>query len=197
MNMPGSLSIGKNPTRWNSALPEQVLSCAAVGVLAGVAVTFAQTPLHWPGHKAVFWIAPILAARLATRSRAGATIGASTTALTTFALGGRLAGGVLLMPLVIIAGVLLDWAAQVGQHRQLSAWRLIPWLALAGTAANLICFLKRLFDPAVGVFLSSGNLLDLLSAAGSYAIFGFLAGLIGAAAGSLIGNNSKGSTLSK
>ena len=87
-----------------------------------------------------------------------------------------------MMPLVVLAGVVLDAAIQTGERRHLARWQQVLLLALAGTVGNLICFVKRLFDP-LGAFFSVGNFNDMLTAAGSHALFGFLAGLLGAGAG--------------
>jgi len=182
MNVHGSASIEKNPGRWSSALLEGYLSVSAVGVLSGIVTAYARTPLHWPGHKAIFWMAPILAARLVTRASAGASVGALATAITTLFLGGRIAGGITLMPLIILAGVVLDLGVQLGERHRSSLGRRILLLVLAGLIANLICFVKRLAEP-MGAFLSPGNLDDLLVAGSSHAIFGCISGLLGATAG--------------
>jgi hypothetical protein len=182
MNVRGSVSIEKNPGRWSKSLSESYLAVVAIGILSGIVVAYARTPIHWPGHKAVFWIAPVLGARLVTRTGAGASIGALATAITTFLLGGRIGGGIVLMPLIILAGIVLDLGVQWSERIHPSVWRRILLLALAGLIANLICFLKRLADP-IGPFMSARNLDDLLFAGSSHAMFGCLAGLIGAAAG--------------
>ncbi len=182
MNAPGSLSTEKNRALWNSAALDEYLAVVAVGILAGIAVAYARTPLHLPGHKALFWMAPVLAARLVTHARAGASAGALATALTTLSLGGRISGGFMMAPLIILAGLVLDMAVQFAEHRKLAGWKWLLVLASAGLAGNLICFIKRLLDP-VGAFFSTGNIDDLLLAAGLHATFGFIAGLIGAAAG--------------
>lgn len=182
MNMPGSLSIGKDRVRWSKAISDGYVSVVAVGVLAGITVAFARTPIHLPGHKAIWWMAPILATRLVTRTGAGASLGAFVTAITALSLGGRIAGGIAMMPLVILAGVVLDAGVQIVQRHPFAHWQQVLFLAMAGAAGNLICFVKRLFDP-MGAFFSAGNFKDMLTAAGSHAIFGFLASLLGAAAG--------------
>jgi hypothetical protein len=181
MNAPGSLSTEKNRAPWNSAVLNDYLAVIAVGILAGIAVAYARTPLHLPGHKALFWIAPVLAARLVTRARAGASAGALATALTTLFLGGRIAGGFEMAPLIVLAGLLLDLAVQYTERRTFAGWKWLLVLASAGLAGNLICFIKRLLDP-VGAFFSTGNIDDLLLAAALHATFGFIAGLIGAVA---------------
>jgi hypothetical protein len=182
MNTFGSLSIERKRYPWSRAAAEGYLAVVAVGILAGIAVAFARTPIHMPGHKAIFWMAPILAAGLVTRARAGASVGAFSTAVTTLSLGGRIAGGIAMMPLVVVAGVVLDGAVQFGERRKLKRWQQVLMLALAGAVGNLICFVKRLFDP-MGAFFSVGNFNDMLIGAGSHALFGFLAGLLGATAG--------------
>jgi len=151
---------------------------AAVGVLAGIAVAYARTPLQMPGHKVLWWMIPVLASRILNPVRAGATTGAFATAIITLSLGGRIAGGMIMTPLIIVAGIVLDLAANFNERHNLSVWRRLLFFALAGAAGNLLCFIKRLFDP-MGAFFSAANQLDLLRAAGSYAIFGFFAGLLG------------------
>ena len=179
--MRGFLSIEREAARWSRADTDAYLVVAAVGVLAGIVVAYARMPLHMPGHKALWWMIPVLASRLLTRTRAGASTGAFATVITTLSLGGRLAGGVAMMPLVIVAGVVLDWAAGFVERHHVPRWGGIVFLALAGTVGNLVCFAKWLFESK-GAVLWTGNMGDLVPAAGSYAFFGFLAGLVGAAA---------------
>lgn len=177
---PGFLSIKKEAGPWSKTQVEAYLAIAAVGVLAGILVTYARTPLHLPGHKALFWIPPVLAARLLSRRAVGASIGTLATILTTLALGGRLAGGAAAMPLVLLAGLVLDLAASAAQGQPELKWRTILLLSAAATAANLICCVKRVWEPT-GPFLSATNLEDLLWTAASYTFFGFVAGAIGIA----------------
>jgi hypothetical protein len=185
MNTLGYLSIERNRGPWSRAVSDGYLSAIAIGILAGIVVAFARTPIHLPGHKAILWMAPILATRLVTRSRAGASVGAFSTAITTLSLGGRIAGGIAMMPLVVLAGVVLDGAIRVGERHHFARWQLLLLLASAGAVGNLICFAKRVFDP-MGAFFSVGNFNDMLIAASSHAFFGFLAGLLGAAAGNVL-----------
>jgi len=182
MNVHGSLSIEKEPGRWSRSLSDGYLAVAAVGILSGIVVAYARTPMHLPGHKAIWWMTPVLAARLVTRTRAGASAGALATAMTTLLLGGRIAGGIVQFPLVILAGVVLDLGVQMGERHRSSLWRKVLLLVLAGLVANLICFVKRLADP-IGAFFSTGNLDDMLIAGSLHAAFGCLAGLLGAGAG--------------
>jgi hypothetical protein len=182
MNMLGSLSIERNRVHWSRSLSDGYLSVIAIGILTGIVVAYARTPMHWPGHKAILWMAPVLAARLVTRTGAGASVGSLATALTTLSIGGRIAGGIVMMPLIILAGVVLDMGVQFCERRKFSVWKCVLFLAFAALAGNLICFIKRLFDP-MGAFFSAGNIEDLFIAGGLHALFGFLAGLLGATAG--------------
>ena len=75
----------------------------AVGILAGVAAAHVRLHLGIAGHKALFWMAPVLVARLRARHPLGATVGASTAMATSLALGGNLAGQSLLLALVLLS----------------------------------------------------------------------------------------------
>jgi hypothetical protein len=176
----GSPSIRNESTLWTKSQAEGYLAAAIIGVLAGIVVAYARMPLHLPGHKALWWIPPVLATRLLTRRRLGATVGATATIASTLSLGGRLAGGIAAMPLVILAGVLLDVAAKAAERRPVAIWRTVLLLSAAGAAGNVICFVKRLFEPS-GSFFSIDNLRDLGWSVSTYAIFGFAAGALGAA----------------
>jgi len=180
--MHGSPSIAKSAVPWNKSAFEAYATVSAVGVLAGIIVADARMPLHLPGHKVLWWMIPVLVSRVWTGARVGASIGALATILSTISLGGRLAGGVMMMPLVVVAGVILDVAVGAVERRALPIWGSLFVVALAATAGNLVCFVKRLLEPG-GASLSKANIEDLLLAAGSYALFGFVAGLLGAAVG--------------
>jgi hypothetical protein len=187
--MPGSLLVERKFTRWSRADSDAYLTSLAIGLLAGIAVTYLRTPLHLPGHKVLLWMVPALACRMKTQARAGAATSALGTVAATILLDGQLGGGFVMMPLVVVAGLTLDIAARAVERRGRSAhgvwnatWSALTIFALAGMAGNLICFIKRLFDPA-GPELSAGGIHELIAAAGSYAFFGFLAGALGGACG--------------
>jgi hypothetical protein len=182
MSMPGFPSIEKNRVRWSSSVAGGYLAITAVGILAGVAVACTRMPIHLPGHKAILWMVPVLAARIMTRARAGALIGTMAAAVSALCLGGRLAGGLAFLPLLILAGAALDAGAECAQRRPFAAWQRLLILAAAGLVANIFCFAKRLFDP-IGSPLSAANMKQLAQFAASHAVFGLLAGLLGAAAG--------------
>ncbi len=68
--MPGFLSIERKSIRWSKAGSDAYLTSLAVGLFAGLVVTYARTPIHMPGHKVLFWMVPVsLACRLATHAR--------------------------------------------------------------------------------------------------------------------------------
>lgn len=173
----GSLSIRREAAPWSKSVATGYLTTAAVGVLAGVVVAYARIPLHLPGHKALFWIPPILAARLLTRLRFGALVGALATAVTTLSLGGRLSGGGAGMSLVILAGIVLDAAASLTRPLRSTGWELFILFASAGALANLVCGAWRLFEPH-GQFRSTGNIEELRLVALSHATFGLAAGAL-------------------
>ena len=166
--MPGSLSIAKNPTRWTRTDADAYLTCIAVGILAGIAAAFIRTPLHLPGHKALFWITPALAFRLRTRARLGATLSSTATILTTCLLGGNLGGGWSLLPLISLAGLLLDLSANFAEQKHLSLKLALHLFAAAGLLANTLVFLKHLTDPHT-------TPLSLETMWLSHALFGLLA----------------------
>jgi len=182
--MPGSLSTGSEVGRWSrlarAAQLRSLAGCTAVGVLAGVAMAHARLHLGMPGHKALFWMIPILVARLLYRHRVGATAGACAAAGASLALGGNLAGGVLFVPLVALAGGLLDAAAAWGERRALPVAMRIGLMGAAGAAANVLCAAKRLLTPQLNAHALLG-LRGLPAQLLSYALFGLLAGLTAAA----------------
>jgi hypothetical protein len=151
----------------------------AIGVLAGVAAAHIRLHLGIPGHKALLWMLPVLVIRLRYRHFAGATAGASVAAFTSLALGGNLAGsGVGLgLALVPAAGAILDWAVAWVERLRLSPARMIPLIASAAMAANLVCAVKRLAAPAVGRHVLLG-IADPFASIISYALMGLLCGLL-------------------
>lgn len=181
--MRGYLSIEKNPGRWskfaNTLQLKALLTNASVAILAGLFMAHIRLNLGLPGHKALFWLLPVIAARLLKPHVAGATVGACTAAVTSMAFGGHLAGGFIFIPLVALAGGLIDVVILWSSRVNLSPWLLIPILGAGGLAANLICAIKRMLVPQINYphFLGlTGITAQLIS----YATFGLLAGLIGA-----------------
>jgi len=172
---------------------QAVLITAAVGAAAGLVAGQVRLHLGLPGHKVLFWLTPVLAARLILGGPASATAGALAAAIGTAVVGGNLAGSLGHLPIIGLAGVVLDAAAYVAQRGRLAAVWAIPLMGVAGAAANLICFGKRLLAP----WGEQGH--ALLGLAGfdaslvSYGFFGLLAGLIGSAAAyAIIGRRRRG-----
>jgi len=181
---PGSLSTASGTARWNSLSAaagwRALAGCAAVGAIAGVLAAHVRLGLGMPGHKALFWMAPILAARLLYGHPVGATAGACSAAVTSLALGGNLAGGALFLPLVAAAGALLDAAAAFAKRHGLSAVWVLLLFAATGTGANLLCALKRMLVPQKAYHTLLG-LTGATAQLACYALFGLAAGLAGAA----------------
>jgi len=181
--MHGSLSITSAPGRSSSLASveavERFLACAAVGVLAGIAAAHVRLHLGLPGHKALLWMVPVIAARLVFPSMAGATAGAVSAALATLAAGGNLAGDAMGFPIVGLAGMMLDAAVGLAERRRLrAAWR-IPLVGFAALVANLVMLGKRLASPLFAshqVLWSTGLEARLIS----YAVFGLASGLLAA-----------------
>jgi len=184
--MHGRPLIANTPSRSLSVAEHAiaVLTAAAVGAAAGLLAGQLRLHLGLPGHKVLFWLTPVLAARLILSGPAGATAGALAAAVATAAVGGNLAGSAVHLPLVGLAGMILDVTAHVAERRRLAAVWAIPLMGLAGAAANLVCFAKRLLAPWWG---EAGHTLWGVSVAPfSYALFGLLAGLLGATAAWLV-----------
>ena len=153
----------------------------SVGVIAGCLAALLKLHLGLPGHKAIIWMTPVIAARLLGRCRIGTTAGAFTAAFVSLGSGGNLAGGLLGLPLVGVAGALVDACIIRLEKRNASALTTIIAIALAAMLANLICYGKRLLVPAGiaphDIFGGAGIMLRPMS----YGLFGFMAGLIAAA----------------
>ncbi len=181
--MPGSLFIDKKADRWSEAFTgaqaRNLVGCMAVGVVAGLVLSHVRLNLGMPGHKAIFWIIPIVVARFGFPNRVGATSGAFTAAVTSMMFGGHLAGGWLWVPLVALAGFVIDVAALWISQKQLHWSLAIVLVGLAGMGANFICSIKRMMTPARNIHMFMG-LEGQLAATVSYLCFGLAAGIAGA-----------------
>jgi len=192
--MRGFLSIGKNATwRHNPAVRQQVrmlFASISVGMIAGVFVAYVKLGLGLSGHKALFWMTPVLLARLCGKCKAGTTAGALAAAFTCYTLGGRMGGGLLGLPLIGVVGILFDAVIGFAETRKLSRVSFIPLMGCTAMVGNLIMFSKRLLNPAgtshafLGIYY--GVWFDLFT----YALCGLLAGLI-AAVGAWLYHRSK------
>jgi hypothetical protein len=172
--MNGSPSIGAARGRWNNPAIARELILLAVGLAGGVAVSCARQPFHLPGHKVIWWLPPLIAARLRWGRRYGITIGAAGTLLATALLGGRMPGGDLLMPVALAASLLVDLCIDWLRAQRTPFAASVMLISLAGALGNLLCLMSR---------FPGGGGLDVAQMAASFAIFGMAAGAIGALAG--------------
>lgn len=188
--MRGSLLTKRKGDRWNSILKSHQLRMlavsVAVGVIAGLFIGTVRLGLGLPGHKSLFWMTPVIIARLLGRCKAGTTAGALSAAFTTLAAGGRLAGGIMGLPLIGLAGIVLDVVINSLEKREMPALLVIPIIGITAMLANLLCLVKRLLVPlgpgSHFVFGVSGFWFKLIC----YAFFGLTAGLIAATLACLI-----------
>jgi hypothetical protein len=163
-----------------------LLVSISVGIMAGVFISLVRLRLGMPGHKAFFWMTPVLIARLGGKCKIGATAGGLFAALTTYSLGANLAGGIMGMPMIIFAAIILDWTVNFIENNKVSGAATILALGLAGLAANLICLSKRMFLPTGlsphFIFGVSGFWFRFCS----YAFFGFISGIVAAVSSKLM-----------
>jgi len=178
--MRGFLLTAKKADLWNSiAKSNQIkmaLACASVGVMAGVFISSFKLNLGLSGHKAFFWMTPVILARLMSKSKVGTTVGGFAAAITTYSLGSNLAGGFLGIGFIAVAGAFLDTVINLFENRRWPMLLALAVISLAGLFANIICLSKRMLLPQ-GIsphyfFGNSGVFFKLLS----YALFGFAAG---------------------
>jgi len=157
-----------------------VMSCA-VGVLAGVATAHLRLNLGMPGHKALLWMTPLIAMRLVMRWPVAASVGTVSATAACWGVGGNLGGGVGNLPLLLLAGIVLDAAAALCERHRLGGVLTVVLMTGAGGAANVVCMCKRLLLPVHGPHVIMGiPALDRYVL--FYAGFGLLAGLLGALA---------------
>jgi hypothetical protein len=175
----------------NSMQFRMLLVSISVGVMCGIFIASIRLGLGMPGHKAFFWITPLLIARMQGGCKIGTTAGSLFAAVTTYSLGANLAGGVLGMPVIGVAGVILDLAANYIEQNNFSVAMKVIILGIAGIAANLVCLSKRMILPE-GIsphFIQgfSGFWFKICS----YAFFGLLSGVAAALSMKLIRFNRK------
>jgi len=189
--MHGSLWIGK----WGSpaaSLPVRrtdldateslgtFLAVCAIGLAAGAASACLRLHLGLPGHKVLVWLTPVMAARLVSRSPLGGTGGTLSAALGAMAAGGELAGPASFLPVTILAGMLMDAVIGLAERRRLAAGWVFVLAAVGGLTANSVLAIKRLLTP-VFTWHAWAGLSEVESRLLSYALFGALAGVLGAA----------------
>jgi len=155
-----------------------LLASISVGIIAGILMAHVKLHLGIPGHKGLFWITPVLAARLLGRCKAGASAGTLAAAATCLGLGGHLGGGLLGLPLIALVGVFWDVVLHQLEQHPLPWFVMIPTISLLGAGGNLVVLGKRLLappGPSPTHFLGlSGFGLDVIS----YAVCGLVGGFI-------------------
>jgi hypothetical protein len=150
----------------------------AVGIVAGGVTACVKLHLGIPGHKAVLWMPLVIASRLLSGCRIGATVGSLSTAGAAYACGGNLAGDMTALPLIVVAGAVLDYFANMTRHH-CSIWRILPIIAGGAMIANIICLAKRLSLPLLaGSHVLSGYSEPIYRVL-SYATCGLAAGVAG------------------
>lgn len=175
----GGVRVRSNDGAWREALV-RVATCGAVGVVAGLMGGQVRLHLGLAGHKALFWMVPVIVARWGFRSPGGGVAGAMGAGLAALAVGGRFAGSAAYLPMAGLAGGVLDVAIGWAERRRLGPLWTVPLVGAAGLAANLVMLAKRMMSPV----FEWHRLLGLVGGPArlvSYAAFGLLAGLLGAA----------------
>ena len=134
---------------------------------------------------------PLLIARLRGGCKIGTTAGGLFAAVTAYSLGANLAGGALGMPLIGIAGMILDLAVNHIEQHNYSVPGKAVILGFGGILANLVCLSKRMILPeGLGphfILGFSGFWFKIFS----YAFFGLLSGVASALSMKLINHRKK------
>ena len=158
-----------------------LLANISVGVLVGIGIAHVRLGLGMPGHKVFLWMAPIVFARVLARHPVGAAAASVSAATVTLGLGGNFAGNLLLLPLVGVAGGIIDACIAFAERRGLPGYMTVALVGFGGMFGGMVCAVKRLLVPIVHTHVVFG-LVGVPARLLSYAIFGLLAGLVGATA---------------
>jgi hypothetical protein len=160
-----------------------IIILAAAGVLAGAATTWFDLNLRIPGHAILRTVVPLaIGLALAPRRGSGIVMSCSAGLSVLFFRGmGASGGGTGALTSLLLAGPLLDFASQWAMR----GWQIYLSFAVAGLTCNLAAYSVRWGTKAgfEGKGLGGGRALHewQVPAALSYAVCGFLAGLIAAA----------------
>jgi len=150
--MRGYLLTAKRADLWNNLLQSRqarmLLASISVGVIAGIMMAHVKLHLGISGHKGLFWITPVLVARVLGRCKAGSTAGTLAAATTCIGLGGHMGGGLLGLPLIALVGMIWDVVLHQIERHPLPWFLAIPVISLLGAGGNLIVLGKRLLAPA-------------------------------------------------
>lgn len=180
--MRGTLLTEKRADLWSSLSDRtqirMLLACVSVGAIAALAVTHVHLNLGIPGHKAWFWIPPIMAARLITRHKIGASAATVSMLCTTWGLGGHLAGGLAGMPFIALAAMIWDAAIQRLEKHPIRWYVMLPSIVGLAVLGNGLAFGKRLLVPAgihaLHIWGGTGPWFSFIS----YLFCGLIAGVI-------------------
>ena len=159
----------------------QLVTLILTGALAATLVSYLDLDLRLAGHRILYTIFPMaFGLAMVPRRGAGTLMGASAgMTMGLFALFGARVPGAGGLTSLLLTGPLLDFALRRGGR----GWRLYAAFILAGVASNTAAFLVRGAAKALAVpgFAGSRPLAEWLSVAVfTYAIAGFLAGLVSA-----------------
>ena len=159
---------------------KSLLWAVGIGAIAGFIASNLRLNLGLPGHKALFWMIPVVVTRIVGRCPVGCSSGGLAAGCSTIICGGNIAGGLYALPLIAVGGIVIDIVTRILEKRNVHPVFYICFIGLAAMAANLICLLKRLLMPAgFGIHLFSTRLI-------SYAFFGLMAGVAGGLIGLMI-----------
>jgi hypothetical protein len=180
--MHGSQRIEKKNVLWSRVLKsdpvKQYLASFAVGVFAGIIVSAFRLNLGMPGHKALFWMVPVLTMRMIGKTKGGVSVGAAAVLLTTYGTAGHLGGGPFGMPLILLGAVILDSVIGFLERKRFSFAFYTATVSLAAMICNLLCMVKKLFvSDGFGVHLLLNNSSFWFRFA-SYAFWGLISGVI-------------------
>ena len=138
-----------------------------VGLVAVTLPNVVRLPVQLPGHNALFWMAGIVAGRIASGNALGGIAGGLGAVVGSVGADGSAALG------FAAAGALVDGLAATAR------WLRVGWTALAGLLGNLAILGVKLLvalPPAGAASRGLGTAIE------SYAAFGAIGGLIGGSA---------------
>jgi hypothetical protein len=178
-----SIDAGSRPASLAALLIVPVL----LGLLAAVLQSFVKLRLGIPGHAAILWLVPVLAARFLSPLTLATSVATTTTALSMYGF----SGFSIRWPVVLtfgtfwLVGPVLDLMAQFARNRTgwqpgraVSRVRALLALAAAGVACNLAHLGLKLgfgvMRPHVPKFGLPSYVYELVT----YVVFGLAAGVL-------------------
>jgi len=164
------------------ALAREALVAGGLGLLAAALHVFARMRLGIPGHSALLWLTPVLAARRLGRTGVTGTLAATTAAAGMAAFGGF----GLRWPLFLefgtfwLVGPVLDLAALALRRggKRPSGGLSAPAMLLLGLAANWAHLALKVFHGVIRLHAPRLGLAPRLYEVVTYAVFGVIAGVL-------------------